>query len=271
MRCRRRKGFTLAELLVVMAIVSLMAAVLLPVLIRARDAARRASCVANLHQITLAFTAYCQDYDNDFPPCGLSNIQSLADLDTLWFRQIAPYLKSQGVLHCPADNVRNAQRTCCAALPQAWDQPGLPALSYGANWDLMSAAAAGRREANLQALPSPSLTLLAADCTEPWAFGPVYTDAQGVLWSHIAYANGPPVDQASSVFHGGRSGMGHERHGTGSCIAYIDGHVRFLPAARFYREVGMAVDASGRRHAFLVERPILSPAAVPPSENGQQP
>jgi prepilin-type processing-associated H-X9-DG protein len=150
-------------------------------------------------------------------------------------------------------------------MPEAQNQPGLPALSYGANWDLMSAAFWGRPQANVAALPFPALTLLVADGTEPWAFGPVYTDSQGVRWSHIAYANGPPVDRPPTIFHGGRSGMGHERHGTGSYIAYFDGHVGFMPATRFYREAGSVTDAAGKHHALLVERPILSPTAVPPN------
>ena len=175
------------------------------------------------------------------------------------------------MLHCPADTVLNAQRALSAALPDQQNRPGLPALSYGANWDLMEAAAWGKPQAKIAALPSPARTLLVADCTEPWAFGPVYADAAGVRWSHIAYANGPPVDQAPSVFHGGRSGMGHERHGAGSYIAYFDGHVGFLPAGRFYREVRYVTDAAGRKHPLLVERPLLSPAAVEPEEGTERP
>jgi hypothetical protein len=222
--------------------------------------------VTNLRQIAQAFTAYFEDNDQGFPPCSRGTIQSLADLDTLWFRQIAPYLKSPAVLHCPADNVQNAQRALCAALPEAWDQPGLPALSYGANWDMMTAAVWGVPQASVTALPFPALTLLVADCTEPWAYGPVYTDAQGVRWSHIAYANGPPVAWAPNVFHGGRSGMGHERHGAGSCVAYFDGHVGFLPAARFSWSSTTVTDPPGRHHTLLIERPLLSPKAVPPEE-----
>jgi prepilin-type N-terminal cleavage/methylation domain-containing protein/prepilin-type processing-associated H-X9-DG protein len=62
-----QKGFTLIELLVVVAIISLLAAILFPVFARARENARRASCMSNLKQIGLGFMMYVQDYDERFP------------------------------------------------------------------------------------------------------------------------------------------------------------------------------------------------------------
>ena len=55
---RRRGGFTLVELLVVVAIIGVLAAVLLPALARAREAARRASCANNLNQWGLIYQMY---------------------------------------------------------------------------------------------------------------------------------------------------------------------------------------------------------------------
>jgi prepilin-type N-terminal cleavage/methylation domain-containing protein/prepilin-type processing-associated H-X9-DG protein len=63
-----RRGFTLIEILIVVAIIGLLAAILFPVFARARESARRASCQSNLKQIMLAVHQYTQDYDEYVPP-----------------------------------------------------------------------------------------------------------------------------------------------------------------------------------------------------------
>jgi prepilin-type N-terminal cleavage/methylation domain-containing protein len=62
----RRTGFTLIELLVVIAIIAILAAILFPVFARARENARRASCMSNLKQIGLGMMMYVQDYDGKY-------------------------------------------------------------------------------------------------------------------------------------------------------------------------------------------------------------
>src|SRR5207249_11329074 len=65
---KERTGFTLIELLVVIAIIAILAAILFPVFARARESARKISCVSNVNQITKGFLMYIQDYDEQFPP-----------------------------------------------------------------------------------------------------------------------------------------------------------------------------------------------------------
>lgn len=62
-----KKGFTLIELLVVITIIGILSAILLPTLSSARERARRAACLSNLHQLTLAWTMYA-DNNNGFLP-----------------------------------------------------------------------------------------------------------------------------------------------------------------------------------------------------------
>ena len=60
---RKASGFTLVELLIVVAIIALLGAVLLPGLHLAREAARRATCAANIAQLVVANTAYATQND----------------------------------------------------------------------------------------------------------------------------------------------------------------------------------------------------------------
>ncbi|SPE62450.1 conserved hypothetical protein [Verrucomicrobia bacterium] len=60
-------GFSLIELLVVMAIIALLAAMLLPSLRRASEAGRATACLSNLRQIGLALQLYAQDNKNRLP------------------------------------------------------------------------------------------------------------------------------------------------------------------------------------------------------------
>jgi len=65
-KLRAGKGFTLVELLIVIAIIAILAAMLLPALTKAREKARQSVCINNLKQLGLAFQMYLQDYNDQF-------------------------------------------------------------------------------------------------------------------------------------------------------------------------------------------------------------
>ena len=64
----RRAGFTLVELLVVVAIIALLISILLPSLSTARETARQVKCAANLKQFATANHMYAEDYNGVFVP-----------------------------------------------------------------------------------------------------------------------------------------------------------------------------------------------------------
>jgi prepilin-type N-terminal cleavage/methylation domain-containing protein/prepilin-type processing-associated H-X9-DG protein len=96
-----RQAFTLVEILVVVAIICILAALLFPVFGRARENARRTSCQSNLKQLGVGMMQYTQDYDEAFA-LGLtidSGGNFLTSLDI-----IQPYLKNKQVALCASDD-----------------------------------------------------------------------------------------------------------------------------------------------------------------------
>lgn len=66
----RAGGFTLIEVLVVVAIIALLVSILIPALTRAKDQARRAVCAAHLHQILISLHTYASDHKDAGPMRG---------------------------------------------------------------------------------------------------------------------------------------------------------------------------------------------------------
>ncbi|MDQ3814303.1 MAG: DUF1559 domain-containing protein, partial [Armatimonadota bacterium] len=94
------RGFTLIELLVVIAIIALLAAILFPVFGRARENARKTSCMNNLKQIGIGFLAYTQDYDELLPSQYWFSGSNHWTGTPAW--QLEPYLKNEQIWICPS-------------------------------------------------------------------------------------------------------------------------------------------------------------------------
>ncbi|MEN6333109.1 MAG: type II secretion system protein [Phycisphaerales bacterium] len=97
----RRGAFTLVELLVVIAVISSLLGVLVPVVGRAKVHARRGACRGQLHNIGMALRMYVDDNRNRMPfaaqlPSEEPNLPTITDV-------LLPYVKEREAMRCPAD------------------------------------------------------------------------------------------------------------------------------------------------------------------------
>lgn len=96
------RAFTLLELLIVLGIVSLLAAILFPVLVKVRETGRRSQCSSNIRQLGVAVESYLADFDNRYPFAW--GPDAVRRGKTPGFPAVMmPYVLNQTIFECPSD------------------------------------------------------------------------------------------------------------------------------------------------------------------------
>ncbi len=166
---RRQLAFTLVELLVVLAVISILAALLLPALSGGKQAAWRVQCASQLRQLGLASEMYWEEHDGRaFRWRGGSTNNG----DLFWFGWLErgsegsrAFDPSAGVLF---PYLRNARLALCPALDYHAANFKLKAkgASFGYGYDLGLSTPAGHPPVNVPRLPRPAEIVLFADAAQ---------------------------------------------------------------------------------------------------------
>jgi prepilin-type N-terminal cleavage/methylation domain-containing protein/prepilin-type processing-associated H-X9-DG protein len=236
----RRAGFTLIELLVVIAIIAILAAILFPVFARARENARRTSCVSNLKQMGLGVAMYVQDNDGRYPMSS-----STDGTGRRWPDYIFPYVKSAQIFVCPSVGSNDV-----TARGLAWSASTGPTgqyFGYGYNYQYLGNSRTPARPgfpftATDGVVTAPTQTVAIAD-----------TSGVGTTGTSGTYV----IDPAQLVLNTDLSPRGSGRpsatdgyYPTGSGV---DVTRRALPAARHLEMVSVAF-ADGHAKAMKREK-----------------
>jgi prepilin-type N-terminal cleavage/methylation domain-containing protein len=105
-----RRWFTLIELLIVIAVIAILAALLFPALQKAKQTAETIFCMNNLKGITTAALMYSLDWDECILPTEWVNANNFGILARTWHESLNPYVawnrtdykKNQPFWYCPA-------------------------------------------------------------------------------------------------------------------------------------------------------------------------
>ncbi len=223
---RIREGFTLIELLVVIAIIAILAAILFPVFARARENARRTSCLSNVKQLGLAVLQYAQDFDESYPPQYIPISATTPSSDYpmgvwstgyLYYPQILyPYHKNIQIFVCPSSRV---------------DTISTPyAAQYGIHYTLTHPTLPQK----IATVASPATTYFLMDAGIYAMHANWVKATAGSYWylpgtGEVGVAMGSLATAYQDDFRKGR-------HFDGVNMGFADGHVKWLKTSEVLRE-----------------------------------
>jgi prepilin-type N-terminal cleavage/methylation domain-containing protein/prepilin-type processing-associated H-X9-DG protein len=225
-KTKKRDAFTLIELLVVVAIIAILAAILFPVFGRARENARRTSCLSNIRQLGMGFFQYAQDYDEFYP---------FSKGDMPWTVAIQPYIKSTQMLRCPSDKREDWAKTLAdLSLPLS---AGGRRTSYTANGYFVPGEAKAEHGGNFAGLASvqkPASVIFLAEGAE--VLLPANTAWNQIYFHSHLWGNGVSNSRWDDTKQQPLDIL-TDRHLGGFNAAFADGHAKFTRFSQaWYRD-----------------------------------
>ncbi len=209
---RLKSGFTLIELLVVIAIIAILAAILFPVFAQAKESAKKANCISNLKQVSLAFLMYHDDYEN-WPGSRFYSTPQGFTTQLWWGSYIAgtPHWRNinlnQGMIQAYMKNTPLLDCASANGVPAFYQwEPNSPPLAYALRGGIIQG------QNPYSTIEMPAETILIADSA-------IY------FYSSLGYPEQIYRNNSLLATYGdGHRGI-HARHGgdTG-VVGWLDGH-----------------------------------------------
>jgi prepilin-type N-terminal cleavage/methylation domain len=154
----RRRAFTLIELLTVIAIIGILAAITIPLVGKVRARAESSRCISNLRQLYGVCMLYANDNKGCFPD---PNNKDAAAGDRNWWDQTKGYYS----LATGTKTVANNGLRCTTHLRRITPVVGREvSQTYGLNHQLGITTGSNPKRRTLASLPSPATTLMISEC-----------------------------------------------------------------------------------------------------------